>query len=76
MTTGTEALIKRNNRRNLLLFTDVLLVAESNNPPGKKSKAREKIVVKQVGKACGHSNASAPNSITHMLSLSIHPSLF
>jgi hypothetical protein len=46
---GTEARIKRKNKRILLLFTDVLLVAEPPLlAPGKKATGKEKLVVKQV----------------------------
>lgn len=45
---GTEALIKRVNRRHLWLFSDVLLVAEPGAAIGKKPTGKEKIVVKQV----------------------------
>lgn len=48
---GTEARIKRTNRRRLLLFSDVLLVAE---PPLEAGNARERIFVKQARNWCMH----------------------
>lgn len=46
---GTEARIKRTNRRHLLLLSDALLIGEPPVPAqGKKAGPKDKITVKQV----------------------------
>ncbi len=46
---GTEARIKRTNRRQLLLLSDALLIGEPPVPaPGKKAGPKDQITVKQV----------------------------
>ena len=52
MYAGTEARIKRKNRRRLYLFSDILLVADlpTSGGGGGGAKDNSKITVKQVGR--------------------------